>query len=315
MRPRPRRPPSGFSLAEVLVSLALLGLLLGGMAQVFRAGLGSWGRINRSLTARRGLRWALDRLGEDLRLAGHRFPPPEPDGRPEPGSAIRLLRERPIRTQDGGALAPRDGWEATADELSFTLDEPVPVRAVLARAVPGPEVRLRSGQGARILPGDRLVVEDDPVETARVAREAHLAPGAEARVPVDEGAGFRCPHAPGRRVQVVRPRQVVRYAVAGLRLDLGPPEPVPCLVRFTAPAPPGGGDPPWDGVAGPAVGPGGEVGGGGGAGQRVPGGGLPGRAVPDLGGDLRAGARGSLRRDSPRHALALVAASRNPEGP
>lgn len=314
MRPRPRRPPSGFSLAEVLVSVALLGLLLGGMAQVFQAGLGSWGRVNRSLTARRGLRWALDRLGEDLRLAGHRFPPPEPDGRPEPGGAIRLLRERPIRTQDGGALAPRDGWGATADELSFTLDEPVPVRAVLVRAVPGPEVRLRSGQGARILPGDLLVVEDDPVETARVAREAHLAPGAEARVPVDGGAGFRFPHAPGRRVQVVRPRQVVRYAVAGLRLGLGPPEPVPCLVRFTAPAPPGGGDPPWDGVLARLWGLEGrwEV-----VAERVSGfraEGFPGGLFRIWVETYEPGPGGTLRRDSPRHALALVAASRNPEG-
>lgn len=252
-----RGPRSGFSLAELLVALACAGILLAGMVQVFSASLGSWTRVNEALTVQRALRLALDRMGEDVRMAGHRFPPTEEQG-PAPG-AFTLLADQPIHTPAGAALAPEADWDARADELSFDLDEPLAVRAALAREVPGPmadphhgvavpagEVRLRCVRTARLQPGDLLLVEDDPVEVARVAGPVRIPAGRTGTVAVV--SGFGRPHQAGRAVQLLRPRQVVRYAVVGLTLPFGSGEPVPCLVRFQARRPADGSEPPWDGL-------------------------------------------------------------------
>jgi len=276
----------GFSLLELLVALVFLGLLLAGMIRVFQAGLKDWLRVNETLSAQRALRWSLDRMAEDLRMMGHLFPPPELRtlelaASADPGlqSAFMLEPDLPVRVARRGTLAFRapgqDPFEApgrTADALSFVMDVPVPVRAVLAEPVPGlvPEardgsetedparggaVRIRAAHGVRLGAGDLVVVADGAWEFAEVLRPARLQARRPAEVllrrPGGAGAGgLVSSHAAGAPVRFIRPLRVVRYGVVYLALD-DPQDPrnpgglVPCLVRWEVGYPPDRAAPPW----------------------------------------------------------------------
>jgi len=235
------RGRSGFSLLELLVALALAGILLGGMVRVCLASLDSWSRVNQELAAQRALRWALDRMAEDLRLAGHRFPPPE----------------GPVAAGAGPI-----GELRTADELCLVLDLPEPVRVALAQAcgadpapgaapTPVPAVRVRAARALRLRPGDLLLAPGARFEIAAVARATRLPAGQATTVPLAAGGGapgFTARHPAGTEVQVIRPLRVVRYAVVRLPPDpgAGSAEAVPCLVRFEADCPRDGTAPRWD---------------------------------------------------------------------
>jgi prepilin-type N-terminal cleavage/methylation domain-containing protein len=261
------RGRSGFSLLELLVALAFAGILLGGMVRVCLASLDSWSRVNQDLAAQRALRWALDRMAEDLRLAGHRFPPPEGPAAaagagPGRQGAVTLLPDQPVRTV-GNPCPPGPGGELrTADELGLVLDLPVRVRVVLAQAcgadpspgaalTPVPAVRVRAAQALRLRPGDLLLAPGARFGIAAVARATRLPAGQATTVPLAVGGGapgFTARHPAGTPVQVVRPLRVVRYAVVGLPPDPDPGSAgaVPCLVRFEADCPGDGTAPRWD---------------------------------------------------------------------
>jgi type II secretory pathway pseudopilin PulG len=240
-----RRGPIGFSLLELLVALLFMGLLLGGMVRVWRAGLGGWTRVNEALTARRALRWSLDRMAEDLRMMGCLFPPPE-------------LRVLDVAPQSGFRLVPGRIDGEPADELSWVTDVPVPVEAELDRAIPPgldgeAAVWLRPARAMDLEAGDLLLVAGDRFEFARVAGPARLTAGRGGAVRVvragGAGAAFSHPHGAGALVQAVRPLRVVRYAVVRMDLDHGTRSreagPVPCLVRFETACPRNGAEPGW----------------------------------------------------------------------
>jgi type II secretory pathway pseudopilin PulG len=239
-----RRGPIGFSLLELLVALLFMGLLLGGMIQVWRAGLGGWTRVNEALTARRALRWSLDRMAEDLRMMGCLFPPPE-------------LRVLDVAPESGFRLVPGRIGGQPADELSWVTDVPLPGEAELDWAIePGLDgeatLRLLAARAMDLETGDLLLVAGDRFEFARVAGPARLSAGRGGAVRVVRaggGAAFSHPHGAGALVQAVRPLRVVRYAVVRMVLDHGPGAreagPVPCLVRFETACPRNGAEPSW----------------------------------------------------------------------
>jgi len=248
----PARRRLGFSLVELLVAALLLGLLLAGMARVFLACLDGWGRVNRALAAQRALRWAVARISEDVQLMGLRLPPPElrPPEPPGPG-AVLLLPDRPIGS----------GAAGSADELSFLLDAPIPVPAVLAGAVAGAgseaAVPVRCAAKVELAAGDLLLVLDGRFEWAEVRQPVRLAAGAAAPMVV---SGLRRPHPAGTRLQLVRPLRVVRYALVQPAPEAGleaprPGQGGPSLVRFEAPW--RGSMPRWAGLLGRQPGPGG----------------------------------------------------------
>ena len=226
---------SGFSLLELMVALLFMGLLLSGMIRVYVAALKGWNRVNESLTAQRALRWAMDRVAEDLRMMGYLFPPPELRSLEVAASADPTL-------QSSFMLVPGRPGGGTEDELSFVMDLPVPVQAVLERAIAGSGPEGRTGPGApaevrvRLQAGDLFLVAGDRFEFAQVAVPVELPAARAGPVAVVHadgagGAAFAFPHGAGAPVQVVRPLRVVRYAVVPLPLESGP-GPVPCLVRF-----------------------------------------------------------------------------------
>jgi prepilin-type N-terminal cleavage/methylation domain-containing protein len=65
------RAESGFSLAELLVALAVLGLCLAGGSVLLASGLGAWALGSARVEAQQGARLALERLERELREAGY----------------------------------------------------------------------------------------------------------------------------------------------------------------------------------------------------------------------------------------------------
>jgi hypothetical protein len=243
------RSTSGFSLVELVVALLFMGLLLSGMVRVYLASLHGWSQVNDGLAAQRALRWSMDRIAEDVQMMGHLFPPPEL-------RALDVAASTDPAVQSGFMLVPGQPGGRTADELSFVMDAPVPVRAVLGEAIPGTgagagTLLVRPASNVRLRAGDLLLVAGDRFESARVERPAELAAGRAGPVAVvrdhdDGGAAFESAHPAGALVQVVRPLRVVRYAVVSMALEPGGR--TPCLVRFETAYPRDRAMPRWAGM-------------------------------------------------------------------
>ena len=67
----PWRAPGGYSLAELLVSMAVLGLLMAGTLSVLQSGLRAYGWGSARVEAQQSARIALERMVKELREAGY----------------------------------------------------------------------------------------------------------------------------------------------------------------------------------------------------------------------------------------------------
>lgn len=65
------RPAGGLSLAELLVSLAVLGLVLAGILGILHGALAAYGWGERRVGAQQAARVALERIAKELREAGY----------------------------------------------------------------------------------------------------------------------------------------------------------------------------------------------------------------------------------------------------
>ncbi len=65
------RPAGGFSLAELLVSVAVLGLVLAGVFGILHSGLKAYGWGAARVQAQQSARVALERMAKELREAGY----------------------------------------------------------------------------------------------------------------------------------------------------------------------------------------------------------------------------------------------------
>lgn len=254
------RSRAGFSLVELLVAVAILGVLMAGLAQVLAGSLEGCNRVRDGLAAQRTLRWAARALDTDLHMAGFVFPAPGSRFRaPEPGGiACRLLPAQPILKVVRGAVRPLAAGDAPSPErlrcdvLGLVMDQLQPVEGTLAvpmagRGEPGPvpweppplsaQAVICLGQPCRLQAGDLLWVAGERFECARVLAPTAVRGGVPGAVTVGPGA-FAWPHAAGARVGLVRPGRVVHLTVAYLPLP-GAERLVPCLVRLEAPG-------PWD---------------------------------------------------------------------
>lgn len=185
-----------FSLVELLVALVFLGLLLGGLSQVYVQGLKTCARLHDGLRAQRSLRLAMARLSEDLQMAGFFYPPPELRSLPwEAGGGVGRLRpflllpSRPISRLLDGAFVPAtladDPYEPgpwTADEVSLVMDLPLQVPATLASGLPQAEGEV--GPKPSEAPSAPSESPPEPVTMAaptwvwvKVKRRAALEPG------------------------------------------------------------------------------------------------------------------------------------------
>src|SRR5216684_5812802 len=65
------RRPAGYSLAELLVALGLLGLVMAATALLLQSGLAAWGWGASRVEAQQSARAALERMARELREAGY----------------------------------------------------------------------------------------------------------------------------------------------------------------------------------------------------------------------------------------------------
>jgi prepilin-type N-terminal cleavage/methylation domain-containing protein len=242
---RPSEGRRGFSLAEVLAALAILGLLMAGMVRVLASGLRSVQEMNAALGARRGLRWAMDHLAEDLKMAGYRFPFLEFPGDSPPPLPVAIHASLPVRPLPG-ASAPRPdpgGEGKPCDQLTLLMDQPLDGGLELAASCgegmdggrPGSGIlHILSERTLELRPGDFLVFADGRLEWVRVARGASLARRRAGAVEVMEEGAFRFRHPAGAALLAIRPGRVVRYRVARVPRP-GRPGGAPCLIRMEAP--------------------------------------------------------------------------------
>ncbi|MBL0312622.1 MAG: prepilin-type N-terminal cleavage/methylation domain-containing protein [Holophagaceae bacterium] len=112
---------SGFSLVELLVALAFTGILMAGMAKVFKSSLSSFYTSGEILSSARRNRASIDLLYDDLNSAGMYLtslsaPPAEVSA----GSPAFAIVPNQALVPPGGPDDP-----VAADQLFFYLDQPL----------------------------------------------------------------------------------------------------------------------------------------------------------------------------------------------
>lgn len=229
-----RRASQGFSLIELLVALAVTGLLMAGMSKVFATSIANL-HASRELTgAGRRNRWMMDRLSDDLKMAGH-----------TDGMAVAL----DALPEPGFLVLPGGTEDQPLDTLQLFSNQPL-IEGELAEFVaPGGttfkvnpdganELHLQAGDWFFLKDGERSevgFVQDagGNLVTMMGSSEAQALPAAQV---MDQGAGLLTyGHSAGARVAFLRPLQFVRYSIRNLAVDpsdLGTL--VPCLVRQEA---------------------------------------------------------------------------------
>ncbi len=230
----------GFSMIELLVALALTGILMGGLSMVFKSTISSFYQSGDILGAQRRARWAFAPLEDDLRMAGHT------DG----FSVLPTgLSHPPLMITPGGdATTPLDSVEffmnvpveecelaapVNADSNQMVL-KPIGKNNFLAKA--GDYFFLRDG-----FHSEEGILASAPTKDGLVTimdeSGAQSVPGAEL---MGRRAVFHHNHVESqpdvmRTVMVLRPMQMVRYSIENLRMDPDPAAlPMPCLVRRQA---------------------------------------------------------------------------------
>lgn len=245
----------GFSLVEMLVALLFTGLLMAGMAQVFKSSLGSFSASGEILSAARRNRASLDMLYDDLNSAGMylrdlALAPKFTTANP----GFQILPNQPV-----AGVGP-DG-PATADELFFVFDQPLPFIGTLEDPSAAKDANrlvdiagdgmsavnntytvdcLDESYANLVQPGMWFIIRDKGFARHIVSRSVSgryvtVTGGADAGAGVsgkgDTGYARRESHFTGSGVMFFLPMQMVRYSIKMKNLDPQQPAGVPCLVR------------------------------------------------------------------------------------
>ncbi len=228
----------GFSFVELMVALVLTGILMGGMAQIYKSSLSSFYTTGELVGAHRRNRWILNQLGDDLRMAGHT------DGF-DVTKVPTVLPEMPFSITPGGTAA------SPSDQIDFFLNEPIQeltITSNVAQAATSMPLTAAGGASLGIQAGDFLTIKDGIQAEYGYAR-ANVSSGSVALM--DEttqqatsaittymkygATAFQRSHPAGGRVTVLRPCQLVHYGIENLALDpSNPAATIPCLTRKQA---------------------------------------------------------------------------------
>lgn len=252
-------PSRGFSLVELLVALVFTMLLMAGMAGVFKSSLSTFTTSGEALSSARRNRQAIDLLYDDLNSAGLYLN----DLAAPPAVSANVP---PFSIQPNQDIAGHGADDpATADQLLFMMDQPVPfegtlstatgsggtartaAQMVLAQAAPAPAdntytIECGDPSYATLVKTGQAIIFKDAWETP--LRIATVTPSgstvtvtttfdAAARVTGvgATGAPAKQAHAQGSGVVFFLPQQMVRYSVQMRNLDPQVATGIPCLIR------------------------------------------------------------------------------------
>jgi len=122
-----RCPEAGFSLVELLVAVMFVGILMAGMANVFKSSVSTLTTSSEGISSARRNRMSIDLLYDDMNTAGlyitNLSAPPQLNPLTCPAFFIK-----PNMAVAGAAT----GDPQTADQLYFYLDQPLPFEGTLA---------------------------------------------------------------------------------------------------------------------------------------------------------------------------------------
>ncbi len=116
---------SGFSLVELLVAVLFIGILMAGMANVFKSSVTTLSTSSEGISSARRNRMSLDLLYDDLNSAGMFLS--DLSSPPKLSQANQAFYIIPNVAVPGAAADD----PATADQLFFYLDDPMPFEATL----------------------------------------------------------------------------------------------------------------------------------------------------------------------------------------
>jgi prepilin-type N-terminal cleavage/methylation domain-containing protein len=261
---------AGFSLVELMVAVMFIGILMAGMANVFKSSVSTLATSSDGISSARRNRMSIDLLYDDLNTAGLYLtdlssPPPLAIANP----AFYILPNMPIV----GATADDP---QTADELFFYLDQPLPFEGTLTFAGAGATVATNNDQ--QVMNGVSASVADSTFAIeCQNSSYANMVKAGCSVIFKDSGALFSIPTAPtvtGTTVHITTgpsptvgmtgrgssgslkdkhintsgvmfflPAQVVHYAVRMKFFDPQKPTGIPCLVREQDVYNPAGWDP------------------------------------------------------------------------
>lgn len=122
--PRETRPASGFSLVELLVALAFTGILMAGLAMVFKSSITTFYASSENLSSVRRNRASLDVLYEDLNTMGLYLEDlqAQPAGLSASNPPFYILPQQKIDS-------PSPNGPTLADQIFFYVDQPFPFLA------------------------------------------------------------------------------------------------------------------------------------------------------------------------------------------
>jgi len=259
MARRHQAQASGFSLVELLVAVLFIGILMAGMANVFKASVNTFATSGEGIASSRRNRMSIDLLYDDLNHAGMFLAdltaPPK-----------TTLNNPPFYIIPNVAITGGASDDPTqADQIFFYLDEPLPFEGVLDSSGSGgvlamnADERVASGTAptasdylytieckektyaTSVKKGQSLVfkdswetyyVQDEPTTSdSKVTIKLGANPEASTTGVGASGALPKAKHIVGSNVLFYRPAQMVRYSVKMKLYDPQKPRGVPCLVR------------------------------------------------------------------------------------
>lgn len=246
----------GFSLVEMLVALVFTGILMAGMAAVFKGSLSTFYTSGEQLSSARRNRMSIDLLGDDLNSAAMYLvdlsvPPAVVTTVPP----FFILPNMPIT--GAGASDPQ-----SSDELYFYMDQPLPFEGSLSGVAPQQTAAELVMAGTAPTAADntfsiecadstayanqvkkgQVFIFKDSWETAYINAEptvtgstVTVVAGADPNALVtgtgSAGLPSKAKHLPGSGIVFIQPAQMVRYRIVLLKLDPLNANGIPCLVR------------------------------------------------------------------------------------
>jgi hypothetical protein len=246
----------GFSLVELLIALVFTMVLMAGMANVYKASIATFYTSGETLSNVRRNRMSVDLLSDDLNAACMYLTdlstPPAVSAQVPP---FFILPNMPI----ANAVAPDP---ATADELYFYVDQPLPFEGSLGAAAPNqtaaelvvagtaptvadntfiincadsPTYAQQVKKGQVFIFKDSwetgYITSDPTVSGSTVSVVAGAAPNVAVTGSGSAGLPSKVKHLSSSGIVFILPGQMVRYRIEILKLDPLNANGIPCLVR------------------------------------------------------------------------------------